>query len=426
MRTYILLLLGVMTLNLNAQTTYIIDSTKRKLNADIDSLTSDLIFKLKNKNYDAHRLLSTQLIYHQKNADDTLPLFFKQEQIMAYFIRGEYKNILADAKDSAGSRFLENRRADARKKRAYGYLLSRHSRYFETFSELLEEVVKDKDSILGAMEKTDLNLAEKDFLHLYLRGIIGYQDLKHFDTLPNYHASNRYLITHQDTALKTLVTTQIHPHYKPKKIGVGINLYKEINSFTGGLSNQFQGSFIDDNYETFLNGFSLEFSFGKLHLENEFSGHTNYTTIQPHTVFLYKPNSSRDTPVIEYSWDIVFQQFERLNLSYTLLEDKEIRVAPFAGIFLNWIAISANGFDDFSKYRTQGLNFGVDFDWKLKYEKHYNTYSECYQNSADNSYWKLRLSVGISPVLFTDDKRFNGTTIYFKLGIGKFFQKTVK
>jgi hypothetical protein len=420
------MLLSALPLCFYSQAIYIIDSSKVKLNNDIDSLTKDMMFNLKQDDAESSKLLNTIFIYQHKDLSDTIPLFFKQEKIMTYFIEGEYKKILDDAKDSMGSKFFEKMRADENKKEIYGEIFPKYSPYFQVYDDLLHDIIKMNTGMINDINKSDLNHDEKDFLLIYFDAIHAYKDLRNRDTEDIYHDPKRYVQQHENSPYNNFVESELHPQYLPTKFGVGISCFTEFRSYYGNISNVLYNTLSSSDAGDAMGGLALEIKQGKFRIEGDFLAFDNLTLPVPQIKTQYNYWTKINDTTITYSTVQASIQNIRITPSYTIFENRIIRLAPFIGISFNWYHLMVDDINYLAYSSTQSLTFGADLDLKIRHEHHYKTYTDLFKNNADNSYLFIKFSGGISPVLLDNNKSYRGTTTYFKISFGKFFQKTEK
>src|ERR1035437_2839810 len=138
MKYFIAFFFCIVTIQGYSQITSIKDTSTKQLEETIDSLTTDLIFKLKINDSAAQKLIHSKLLLVNKDTLATITLFFTQEQIMSYFIMNDFKSILSDIKDTSGTLVLNKRRADTRKREAHRNLFKHNSRYYSMYQELLD------------------------------------------------------------------------------------------------------------------------------------------------------------------------------------------------------------------------------------------------------------------------------------------------
>lgn len=309
------------------------------------------------------------------------------------FLVGDYRSILDDVNE--GRDFHSSLRYNGLSRDRYKVAKPAH-RF--TGLEWLEDVVKEKPSIVATIHQSTLNEDAKAFLVLYLTSIFAYSDLEAFDTVHMQKEVNDFLDTFPTSSYSRYTESVLYAEFETRKLGLGAGFFSGYALLNGNISDYFN-SFIPI-------GGILELGYKKYLLKADISGSFSRSLKRS---FEYKDNF--------WSSDSTLTVFNgTLNFAYIISDNAHYRVAPFIGVGTSGVNISSTEDNLVSR---PNLNVGLDIDWKFSTYNSYGSYTEAFSTVKDKTYWYLRFSIGYSQLMHAED-HFHGGVFRTKLAVGFF------
>ena len=380
-------------LGLHAQRTYVTVYTRNGLTDTLNLLRESFFEKQKGRDTTLVEILNTRVV----SGTDTFQIFMPSERAVALFFIHDYKMLFADVVEKIDFHCFDIPRDVKAKKPVYFYYLSPFVSFPWIDPDAVKKLGEEKTEIKEDIDQSSLTRSEKDFLLLYLESILAYNDLERFDWDTMGSRSDAFVAGTADSIQKDYVNNILNMKMETRKFGAGFAFSTGMNFLSGNITHYFKtpisfGGQLEAGYKGFMLKMDLSESFPR-HVRDTFSYRG---------VLLSKDSAGAFV-------------FRNLSMAYNIIDNKEFRFSPFAGVCLPGISVS----NKVSNTYEPAVNVGFDLDWKFAEIKSYRSYSEIINNRFSNAYWFVRLQVGYTQ-LKNSDSRFNGNMVYLKFAVGTF------